>query len=117
MPDRQDSDRDTFTRIMVALAVNDAEPPTTRLEIDQIGDELIEWGHRLRYEFRRAAIADRVAKLSRAEVEARLAARIAPTACCMHLTSANDADPSTLTDDDLRDRLVEAEELIERMAA
>ena len=116
MPDRKDSDRDTFTRIMVALAVNDAEPAPTRPEIDQIGDELIEWGHRLRYEFRRAAIADRVAKLSRVEIEARLAARIAPAACCMRLASV-DGDPSTLTDDDLRDRLVEAEELSERMAA
>src|SRR5579883_1485515 len=104
MPDRQDSDRDTLTRIMVALAVNDAEPPPSRPEIDQIADELIEWGQRLRAEFRRAAIEDRVSKLSRAEIEARLAARIAPTACCTRLSSKNEGDPSTHTDDDLREQ-------------
>jgi len=118
MPDRQDSDRDTFTRIMVALAVNDAEPPPTRPEIDQIADDLIEWGHRLRDQLHRVAIADRIAKLSRAEIEARLAAQLAPTACCTRLESAaNDADSSTLTDDDLRERLVEAEAFVEGMAA
>lgn len=117
MPDRQDSDRDTFTRIMVALAVNDAEPAPTRPEIDQLADELIEWGHRLRDQFRRAAIADRVARLSRTEIEARLAAHLAPTACCTRLASVSDADPSALTDDDLREQFVEAEAFSERMAA
>lgn len=117
MPDRQDSDRDTFTRIMVAFAVNDTEPPPTRPEIDQLADELIEWGHRLRDQFRRAAIVDRVAWLSRTEIEARLAAQLAPTACCTRLALANDADPSAFTDDDLREQLVEAEALSERMAA
>ena len=117
MPDRQDSDRDTFTRIMAALAVNDSEPQPTRQEIDEIDDELIEWGHRLQDEFRRAAIADQIAKLSRAEIEARLAAQLVPTACCTRLPSANDADPSTLTDDDLRERLVESEAFVEGIAA
>ncbi len=118
MPDRQDSDRDTFARIMMALAVNDAEPPSTRPEIDQIADELIEWGHRLRDQLHRAAIAGRIAKLSRAEIEARLAAQLAPTACCTRLASAaNDADALTLTDDDLRERLVEAEAFVEGIAA
>lgn len=117
MPDRKDPDRDTFTRIMVALAVNDTEPPPPRHEIDQIADELIEWGHRLRDELHRAAIADRVAKLSRAELEARLAAQLTPTACCTQLVSAaNDAE-SMLTDDDLRERLVEAEAFVEGIAA
>jgi hypothetical protein len=113
MPDHQDSDRDTFTRIMVALAVHDDESPTSRLEIDQIGDELIEWRRRLRDGFRRAAIVDRVAKLSRTEMEARLAARIVPTACCTRLPSKNDGDPSTMTDDDLREQLVQVEAFFE----
>lgn len=118
MPDPQDSERDTFTRIMVALAVNDAEPPPTRPEIDQIADELIEWRHRIRYELHRAAIADRVAKLSRTELEARLAAQLTPTECCTQLvTAANDVDSSALTDDDLRERLVEAEAFVEGIAA
>lgn len=117
MPDRKDSDRDTFTRLMVALAVNDAEPQPTRPEIDQIADEVIEWAHQLRHEFRRAAIADQIAKLSRAEIEARLATQLAPTACCTRLSSANDADPSTLTDDVLRERLVESEAFVAGIAA
>ncbi len=103
---------------MVALAVNDAEPPSTRPEIDQIADELIEWGHRLRDQLHRAAIVDRLAKLSRTQIEARLAAQLAPTACCTRLASAaDDDDSSTLTDDDLRERLVEAEAFVEGMAA
>ncbi|HLL22441.1 MAG TPA: hypothetical protein VK427_09935 [Kofleriaceae bacterium] len=101
----------------MAIAVNDAEPQPARSEIDQLADEMIEWSHRLRDEFRRAALFDQVARLSRAEIEARLAARLAPTACCTQLASANPADPATLTDDDLRARLVEAETFIERMAA
>ncbi|MDX2089707.1 MAG: hypothetical protein SFX73_17760 [Kofleriaceae bacterium] len=118
MPDPQDSERDTLTRIMVALAVNDTEPPPTRPEIDQIADELIDWGHRLRYELHRAAIADRVAKLSRTELEERLAAQLAPTACCTRLPlAANDYEVSTLTDDDLREQLVEAEAFVEGIAA
>lgn len=116
MADSHDSDRDTFTRILVALAVNDAAP-STRSEIDQLADEMIEWSHRLRYEFRQAALLDQVAKLSRAEIEARLAAQLAPTACCTQLGSANAADPATLTDDDLRSQLVDAESFIDRMAA
>src|SRR5687768_11590608 len=98
---------------MVALAVNDADPPPTRPEIDQLAEELIEWGHQLRDEFRRAAIADRVARLSRTEIEAQLAL----TVCCMRLASMNDADSTTLSDDDLREQLVEAEAFRERMAA
>jgi hypothetical protein len=117
MAESHDSDRDTFTRILVAIAVNDVEPPPTRLEIDQLADEVIEWEHHLRAEFRRAAIADRIAKLSRTEIEARLAARLAPTACCTQQRSTNVLDPSTLTEDDLRAQLVETETLIDRMAA
>ena len=117
MAESQDSDRDTFTRILVALAVNDGEPPPTRLEIDQLADEVIEWEHRLRSEFRRAAIADQIAKLSRTEIEARLAAQLAPTACCTQQRSASVLDPSTQTEDDLRAQLVEAETFSDRMAA
>jgi hypothetical protein len=113
MPDRQDADHDTFTRIMVALAVNDADPPPTRPEIDQLADELIEWGHQLRDEFRRAAIAERVGRLSRTEIEAQLAL----TACCTRLASMNEADSTALSDDDLREQLVEVEAFRERMAA
>ena len=51
MAESHDSDRDTFTRILVALAVNDGEPLPTRSEIDQLADEVIEWEHRLRCEF------------------------------------------------------------------
>lgn len=116
MADSHDSERDTFTRSLVALAVNDAAP-STRSEIDQLADEMIEWSHRLRYEFRQAALLDQVAKLSRAEIEARLAAQLAPTACCTQLASANAADPATLTDDDLRAQLVDTETFIDRMAA
>ena len=117
MADLHDSDRDTFTRILVAIAVNDAEPQPTRPEIDQLADEMIECSHQLRYEFRRATLFDQVARLSRAEIEARLAAQLVPTACCTQLASVNATDPATLTDDDLRARLVEAETFIERMAA
>lgn len=110
-------DRDTFTRIMVALAVNDASDQPTTTEIEQMADELLEWGHRIKYEFRRAEIAERIGRLSRLELEARLAARLVPTACCTQWASANDADPATLTDDDLLEKLVEAEAFVERMAA
>lgn len=113
MPYRQDADRDTFTRIMVALAVNDVDPPPTRPEIDQLAEELIEWGHQLRDEFHRAAIADRVARLSRTEIEAQLAL----TACCTRLASMNDTDSTALSDDALREQLVEVEAFRERMAA
>lgn len=118
MHDPRDSDRATFTRIMVALAVNDGvgAPPTTS-EIEQMADELLEWGHRLREDFRRAEITDRIAKLSRAEVEDLLAVRQVPTACCTQWASANDAEPTALSDDDLRERLVEAEVFVERVAA
>ena len=117
MAESQDFDRDTFTRILVALAVNDAEPQPTKSETDQLADEMIEWGHRLRFEFRRAAISDQIAKLSRTEIEARLATQLAPTACCTQLGSSNVADPATLTKDDLRAQLVEAATFIDRMAA
>ena len=117
MAESHDSDRDTFTRILVALAVNDAEPLPTRSEIDQLADEVIEWEHRLRCEFRRAAIADQIARLSRTEIEARLAAQLASTACCTQLTSTNAGDSFALTDDDLRDQLVEVETFSDRMAA
>lgn len=116
MPDQYDIDRDTFTRIMVALAVSDAQEMPTTPEIEQMADELLEWGHRLKHEFLRARIADRIATLSRAEVEANLAARLAPTGCCTSW-SANDADPVTLSDDDLREWLVDAEAFVERVAA
>ena len=113
-----DSDRHTFTRILVALTVNDAEPhEPPRSEIDQLADEMIEWGHRLRFEFRQAAISDQIAKLSRTEIEARLAAQLAPTACCTQLGPANVADPATLTEDDLRGQLIEAATFIDGMAA
>ena len=39
MAESHDSDRDTFTHIFVALAVNDAEPLPTRSEIDQLADD------------------------------------------------------------------------------
>lgn len=117
MPDANDSDRDTFTRILVALAANEASEPPTTAEIEQIAEEVLEWGHRLKDEFRRAAIADRIARLSRAELEAQLAERLAPRACCTQWASANDADPRALSDDDLRERLVEVEAFAERMAA
>lgn len=117
MAESHDSDRDTFTRILVALAVNDAEPLPTRSEIDQLADEVIEWEHRLRCEFRRAAIADQIARLSRIEIEARLAKQLAPTACCTQLTSTNAGDSFALTDDDLRAQLVEVEAFSDRMAA
>jgi len=114
--DPHDTDRD-FTRIMVALAVNDAQHPLTAPEIEQMADELLEWRYRLKHEFLRAKIADRVAKLSRAELEARLAARLAPTDCCTQRASATGADLGALSDHDLRERLVDAEALVERMAA
>ncbi len=117
MPDQHDTDRDTFTRIMVALAVSDAQEMPTTPEIEQMADELLEWGHRLKHEFLRARIADRISTLSRAEVEANLSARLAPTGCCTSWSSANDANPVTLSDDDLRERLVDAEAFVERMAA
>ncbi len=117
MPNQHDTDLDTFTRIMVALAVSDAQEMPTTPEIEQMADELLEWGHRLKHEFLRAKIADRIATLSRAEMEANLAARLAPTACCTQWVSANDADPITLSDDDLRERLVDAESFVKRMAA
>src|SRR5687768_6447040 len=107
MADSHDSDGDTFTRILVAIAVNDAEPPPSRSEVDQLADEMIEWSHRLRYEFRRDTLFDQVAKLSRAEIEVRLAAQLVPTACCTQLGSADADDPTMLTDDDLRAQLVE----------
>lgn len=47
----------------------------------------------------------------------QLAMRLAPTSCCTQWYSANDADPAALSDDDLRERLVEAEAFVERMAA
>lgn len=117
MPNTHDSDRDTFTRILVAIAVNDAEPQPTRSEVEQLADELTEWSVQLRYEFRRAALLDQVAKLSRAEIEARLAGQLVPTACCTQLASANATEPTMLSDDDLRAQLVAAETFIERMAA
>ena len=113
----QASDRDTFTRIMVALAVNDAQPMPTPTEIEQIADEVVEWGHRLSDEFHRAEIADRIAKLSRAEVEAQLAARLALTECCTQWASASDADPTARSEGDLREQLVDVEAFAERMAA
>lgn len=103
------AERETFTRLMVALAVNDVEPQPTGSEIDQIADEVLEWGHRLRTEFQRAKVADRLARLSRAELEARLAMRIAPTPCCTLLGSDDDAEPAMLSDDELRERLIEVE--------
>lgn len=115
MSNRQ-SDRTTLTRVMVALAVSDERVMPTAPEIEQMADELIEWGQRLKYEFHRAKIADRVARLSRAEIEAQLAVRIAPAGCCTQWASATD-DPATLSDDDLRERLVDAEAFVERMAA
>ena len=118
MAESYDSDRHTFTRILVALAVKGAEPhESTRSEIDQLADEMNDWGHRLRFEFRRAAISDQIAKLSRAEIEARLATQLALTECCTQLGSANVADPATATEDDLRAQLVEAATFIDRMAA
>ncbi len=113
MPDHDD----TFTRIMVALAVSDAPDLPTRQEIDQMADELIEWRYRLKEEFLRAELADRIAKLTRTELEAKLASRLASTACCMRWVSANDPDPTSLSDDELRERLVDAEAFVEEMAA
>ena len=117
MAESHDSDRDTFTRILVALVVNDAEPLPTRSEIDQLADEVIEWEDRLRCEFRRTAIANQIARLSRTELEARLAAKLAPTACCTQLASSRKPMDSSALTDDLRAQLVEAETFVDRMAA
>lgn len=114
MHDPHDIDRD-FTRMMVALAINDAEPSHTAPEIEQMADELLEWRYRLKHEFLRAAIADRMARLSRAELEA-LATQLQPTDCCTQRT-ATGVDLGCISDDDLRERLVDAEAFVERMAA
>lgn len=115
MHDSYDTDRN-FTRVMVALAVNDAEHPFTAPEVEQMADELLEWRYRLKHEFLRSKIADRLAMLPRAELEA-LAARLQRPDCCTEWTPATDADLSTLSDDDLRERLVDAEAFFEHMAA
>lgn len=115
MHDPADTERD-ITRIMVAIAVNDSEPPATVLEIEQMADELLEWRYRLKHEFLRAKIADGIAALSRAELEMRVAMRLAPTNCCTQQVS-NGTDLNLLSDEDLRERLVEAEIFVERMAA
>jgi hypothetical protein len=114
--DPYDTERD-FTRIMVAIAVNDSEPPATVLEIEQMTDEVLEWKSRLKHEFLRAKIADGIAALSRAELETRLATRLAPTGCCTQQVSSTGSDLHVLSDEDLRDRLIEAEVFVERMAA
>lgn len=116
MHDPHDTNRD-FTRVMVALAVNDGEHPFTGPEIEQMADELLEWRYRLKHEFLRAQIADRFAKLSRAELEARLTTGLAPTNCCTQRASETAADIAALSDDDLRERLVDAEAFVEQMAA
>lgn len=108
-----DTDR-VLTRIMVALAVNDAPSPVTVSEIEQMADELLEWRHRLKHEFLRAKIADGLATLSRSELESRLANRLAPTCCTQHVSST---DLDVLSDEDLRERLVDAEVFVERVAA
>lgn len=115
MHDPHDTDRD-FTRVMVALAVNDAERPLTAPEIERMADELLEWRYRLKHEFLRASIADRMAALSRTELEA-LATHLQPIDCCTQRTSASGDDLGALSDDDLRERLVDAETFVERMAA
>lgn len=116
MHDPDNTER-VFTRIMVAIAVNDAEQPATVLEIEQMADELLEWRHRLKHEFLRAKIADGIAALSRAELETRLATRLAPTDCCTQQLSTAGTDLNLLSDEDLRERLVDAEVFVERMAA
>jgi hypothetical protein len=113
--DPDDTERD-FTRIMVAIAVNDSDQPATEFEIEQMADELLEWRYRLKHEFLRAKIADGIAALSRAELEMRLATRLAP-ACCTQQLSSTSTDLHLLSDEDLRERLVEAEVFVERMAA
>lgn len=115
MKDPDNTERD-FTRIMVAIAVNDSEQPATVLEIEQMADELLEWKYRLKHEFLRAKIADGIAALSRAELEMRLA-RVAPTSCCTQRLASTGTDLHLLSDEDLRERLVEAEAFVERMAA
>lgn len=110
-------DKKTKTRIMLALAVHDADPPATTSDIEQIADELLEWSHRLKHEFRRGEIAERIARLSRHELELQLATRLAPAACCMQWESSNDAEPAALSDDELRERLVSVETFVERVAA
>lgn len=116
MHDSDDTERD-FTRIMVGIAVNDAEQPPTVLEIEQMADELLEWKYRLKHEFLRAKIANGIATLSRAELETRLATRLAPTSCCTQQLSTSGSDLNLLSDDDLRERLLDAEVFVERMAA
>ena len=116
MHDPADTERD-FTRIIVAIAVNDSEPPATVLEIEQMADELLEWRDRLKHEFLRARIADGIAALSRAELEMRIAMRLAPTNCCTQQLSTTGTDLNLLSDEDLRERIVEAEIFVERMAA
>lgn len=114
MHDPDDTERN-FTRIMVALAVNDTSHAATVSDIEQIDDELLEWRHCLKQEFLRAKIADGIETLSRAELETRLAMRVAPPDCCTQRGSATDL--AMLSDDDLRERLVDAEVFVERMAA
>lgn len=116
MHDPDNTERD-FTRIMVAIAVNDSEPPATVLEIEQMTDELLEWKYRLKHEFLRAKIADGIAALSRAELETRLATRIAPMGCCTQQLATTGADLNSLSDEDLRELLVDADIFVERMAA
>lgn len=115
MHDPHDTDRN-FTRVMVALAVNDAEHPLTTPEIEQLADELLEWRYRLKHDFLRANIADRMAVLSRAELET-LATRLQRPECCTGRPRATEADLSTLSDDELRERLADEEAFAERMAA
>lgn len=71
----------------------------------------------LKQEFLRAKIADQLAKLSRAELEARLATRVALADCCTQRATVTGADLGTLSDDDLRERLVDAEAFVEQLAA
>lgn len=92
------------------IPVNDTD---TSLEIE----DLSEWSQWLARELQRATVTARVARLSRAEMQLLLATRLAPVGCCTRRDLDAEADPGTLTDDDLRQRVVDAETFAERMAA
>lgn len=80
-------------------------------------EDLSEWTQWFARDLQRSTVAARVARLSRAEMQFLLATRLAPVGCCTRRDIDAELDPGTLTDDDLRQRVVEAETFAERMAA
>ncbi len=116
MAESHDSDRDTFTRILVAIAANDVEPQLTRTEIDQLADEFRATIRAKRRAARSAQMKERVRPsilvLARDAVERWISEIVAvhPTAVIAH------RDLTELSDDDLRTALEDALTLIERMS-